>query len=152
VDWRKPKQQVKLLNQIRRQEDALGTRRAPVLPVRDMVFAADRERDALLAAELERQRVASERERARRQAMADAAQARQREWAEKRNELRDQVVELERALSNAEQRMQSPDMEIAIRGAAEVPVWRARLESAQRAHEEHLKPQGWRPPAASATR
>lgn len=142
------KQQTKIRNDILRQETALGTRRAPVLPVREMVFAADRQREAQVAAELERQRVVSEREQTRRQAMADAAQARQRVWAERRNELRDRVVELERALAGAEGQMQSADMDIAIRGAAEAPVWRARLESAQRAYEDHLRPQGYRPPGS----
>jgi hypothetical protein len=145
------KQQTKLRNQIKRQEDALGTRRAPVLPVRDMVFADDRRRDAMLAAELERQRLASEREQARRQAEAQAAGERQAVWARRRDEIRAQVIELERALVNAEQRVQSGDMDEAVRAAGEVPVYRARLEAAQRAYAEHLKPQGWRPPAASAT-
>src|ERR1700678_3085379 len=97
------KGQVKLRNLMKRQEDLLGTRQAAPLPVRDMVFAADRQRDTELAAELERERVASEREAARRTSLAQAAQERQRVWAEQRNVLRDRVVEMERALSNAEQ-------------------------------------------------
>jgi chromosome segregation ATPase len=148
------KGQVKLLNRIKRQEDALGTRRAPAIPAVDFWASLDQRSQRVLQAQAdarERDRVASEAHQARQKAEADAAQVRQREWAEKRNELRDRVVELERALADAEQRVQSADMDIAIRGAAEVPVWRARLDGAQRAYAEHLKPQGWRPPAASAT-
>ncbi len=142
------KEQTKLRNVIKRQEDALGTRQAVVTPVRDMTFAWERQHAAEVAAELERQRVASEREQARRTAMAEAEQVRQRQWAEQRNVLRDRVVGLERALSGAEGRMQGADLDDCVRAAGEAAVYRVQLQAAQQAYASHLKPQGYIPHAS----
>lgn len=154
MSWQK--QQGKLRNIIKRQEDALGTRRTPVIPAGDFWAALEQQQSQrflqALADEEERNRVASEAHKARQKAMADTAQVRQREWAARRDELCARVVEVERALSGAESQIHSGDMDIAIRGAAEAPVYRARLESAQRAYADHLRPRGFTPHAPSATR
>lgn len=136
---------------IKQQEDALGTRQATAVPVRDFAYAWEQEQADAYAAALERQRVADEQHKARQKATADAAQVRQREWAEKRDELRDRVVELQRALVDAEARVQVAEFETAVAAAGLVPVYRARLEAAEQAYREHLAPQGYTPHAARSS-
>jgi hypothetical protein len=97
-----------------------------------------------LAAEHERE------ESAREAAEAKAAEAHrvslmlqnaQREWAQVRNSLRDQVAQLRGLLAGAEGRMASSDMDLAVRAAGEAEVYRARLAQAEQGFANHMRTQ-----------
>jgi hypothetical protein len=68
---------------------------------------------------------------------AESAQLAQRAFAIRRNELRDRVVELQRALQGAEARVLSTDLDDAVRAAGEVPVYLARIDEAELAYAQH---------------
>lgn len=136
---------------IRNLQQAAGTRQASgPLAVRDMVFLADRQRDAEVAAELERLRVASERVQTLRTARVVAESERQRQWSEQRAVLWSAVIDAERAVASCEARIGGADLEDAIKAASELVVRQRRLESAQAAYSNHLNPRGFIPHAASA--
>lgn len=70
-----------------------------------------------------------------------AQQNAQTVWAVRRNGLRDQIAHLQGALSGAEGRMHSSDMDIAVRAASEADVFRMRLSEAQNAYAAHMTTQ-----------
>lgn len=65
----------------------------------------------------------------------------QREWAQVRNALRDQVAQLQGLLSGAEGRMAAGDMDDAIRAAGEAEVYRLRLAQAEQGFANHMRTQ-----------
>ena len=73
----------------------------------------------------------TERHETRKRQQAQAMQDAQAAWAQTRNELRANVVELQRLLAGAESRMVGSELDDAVRAASEVQVYRLRLEAAE---------------------
>jgi hypothetical protein len=141
VDWER---QIDMLNKIKRGEDEAAAARPQVAtpPMHDWFRAAEERARAEELARLERDRVATEAHLARQRQQAQAGQDAQAVWAKTRNELRDRVVELQRALAAAESRMQGSDMDDAVRASGEVAVYRAQVEAAQAGYARHCQ---WSP-------
>jgi hypothetical protein len=137
MNWQK--QQVKLLNKIKRGEEDATARRAPaaVAPVRDWWLAAEEQARKAETERLERDRKISAAHQARAQQQAQAGQDAQRAWAEVRNALRSAVVEAQQAVAACEARINGADFEDAVRAAAELVVHQRRLENAQTSFAQH---------------
>lgn len=132
--------QIRIRNEILKGErDAAATRTATPLYSFDPFLAAERRAQEAEAARAERDRVATEADRSRKQRQAQAMQDAQRAWAEKRNALRADIVVLQQALASAEQRMVSGELDDAVRAAGEVEVYRVRLEAAQSGFAMHAR-------------
>jgi len=134
------KKQIDIRNKILRGEQDAAAARPQVapLPVHDWFAVAAENAQKAEAERLERERKASDIERARRQAMAQAVQDRQREHGIVRGQLRDKVAECQQQVAAAEAKANSADDAEAQTGILELAVSERRLAAAQREFAMHM--------------
>jgi hypothetical protein len=133
------KKQVKILNAIRRGEEAAAAERPWVAtpPMHDWFLAAEERARQAETERLDRERRISDAEVARRQAQSQMMQDRQREWAMVRGQLRDKVAEYRNAVSAAEAKTNSADDAEAQTGILELAVAERRLAAAEQSYAAH---------------
>jgi hypothetical protein len=132
-------EQMRIRNEILDGERAAAAARPQVAtpPMHDWFLAAQERARADELARLERDRAASDAHVARQQQQAQAMQDAQRAWAVTRNDLRAKVIELQRLLAGAESRMNSGELDDAVRASGEAEVYRVRLAGAEQAYAQH---------------
>lgn len=133
------KEQLRIRNQITRQEaEAAARPQVATPPMHDWFLAAEERARADELARLERDRVASEAHQARLQKNAQAVQDMQRAHGEQRAVLRDAVVVAQQTVASCEARINGSDFDDAVRAAAELVVYQRRLEGAQQSFASHM--------------
>jgi hypothetical protein len=137
VNW---PEQIRIRNSILEGEQATAARNErPVAPVRDWWLAAEEQARQAEAARTERDRDATVAHQARLQKNAQAGQDAQAAWAQTRATLRAAVVEAQAAAASCERRIDGADFDDAVRAAAELVVYRARVEAAQTGYAQHCQ-------------
>jgi hypothetical protein len=107
--------------------------------VRRRQAAFDADRNAAEQGRRQRELDAGRADLEKRQRNAEGLGAAQWAWANRRNALRDEVAELQRAIQGAESRMDSAPMPEATAAAAEGQVLERRLKTAELAFAAHMK-------------
>lgn len=130
---------IDLKNKILRGEEDAKAQRAAVSkpPVRDWWLILEEQQRAAEEARVARERKLTEEHLERQRRESAGRQLAQQLWAKSRDELRARVVEMQQALSGAEQRMVNGELDDAVRAAGEVEVYRVRLQSAEQAFAQH---------------
>jgi hypothetical protein len=137
VDWQK---QIRLRNRIKAGDDEAATRNtAQAAPVRNWWLIQEEQQRVAETERLERERRISDEHQARIQAQAQAMQDAQWAHGVRARELRATVVELQQLLAGAETRMNSAELDEAVRAVGEREVYRARLQAAEQAYAQHCQ-------------